>query len=137
MGTLLAKNAEVVVTMDGERREVRDGGLFARDGVIEQVGPSGELPETADRVLDLRGQIMLPGLVNAHHHLDQVLTRNLPAAQNTNLFPWLRAHYRIWAGRTPEESRTAAIIGCAELALSGCTTVFDHAYVFQNGCRGG
>ncbi len=135
MPTLLAKNADVLVTMDGERRELRGAGLFARDGVIEQVGPSDELPETADRVLDLSGHILLPGLINGHHHLDQVLTRNLPAAQNTNLFRWLRAHYRIWAARTPEESRNAAIVGCAELALSGCTTVFDHAYVFQNGCR--
>jgi 8-oxoguanine deaminase len=133
--TLLAKNADVLVTMDGERRELRDAGLFARDGVIEQVGPSNELPETADTVLDLSGQIVLPGLINCHHHLDQVLTRNLPAGQNTNLFPWLRAHYRVWASRTPEDTRTAVIVGCAELALSGCTTVFDHAYVFQNGCK--
>jgi cytosine/adenosine deaminase-related metal-dependent hydrolase len=133
--TLLAKNADVLVTMDGERRELRDAGLFARDGVIEQVGPSSELPESADTVLDLSGQIVLPGLINCHHHLDQVLTRNLPAGQNTNLFPWLRAHYRVWASRTPEDTRTAVIVGCGELALSGCTTVFDHAYVFQNGCR--
>jgi len=135
MATLLAKNAEVLVTMDGQRRELRGGGLFARDGVIEQVGSTDDLPATADLVLDLRDHVLLPGLVNCHHHLDQVLTRNLPAGQNTNLFPWLRAHYRIWAGRTPEDTRTAVIVGCAELALSGCTTVFDHAYVFQNGCR--
>ncbi len=134
MPTLLAKNAAVVVTMDDDRRELRDAGLFARDGVIELVGPTSDLPETADEVLDLEGHILLPGLINCHHHLDQVLTRNLPSAQNINLFPWLRAHYRIWAGRTPEDSRTATIVGCSELALSGCTTVFDHAYVFQNGC---
>jgi 8-oxoguanine deaminase len=135
VATLLAKNADVLVTMDGERRELRNAGLFARDGVIEQVGLSSELPDSADIVLDLSGQIALPGLINCHHHLDQVLTRNLPAGQNTNLFPWLRAHYRVWASRTPEDTRTAVIVGCAELALSGCTTVFDHAYVFQNGCR--
>ncbi len=134
MTTLLAKNAAVVVTMDGERRELRDAGLFARDGFVEQVGPTAELPATADIVLDLSGQILLPGLINCHHHLDQLLTRNLPAGQNTNLFPWLRAHYRVWASRTPEDTRTAAIVGCAELLLSGCTTVFDHAYLFQNGC---
>jgi 8-oxoguanine deaminase len=135
MPTLLAKNADVVVTMDGERRELRNAGLFARDGLIEKVGPTAELPASADVVLDLTGQILLPGLVNCHHHLDQTLTRNLPAGQNTNLFPWLRAHYRIWASRTPDDSRTATIVGCAELALTGCTTVFDHAYIFQNGCR--
>jgi hypothetical protein len=82
--------------------------LFARDGVIEQVGPSAELPATADTVLDLSGHILLPGMINCHHHLDQVLTRNLPAGQNTNLFPWLKAHYRIWAARTPEDTRSSA-----------------------------
>ena len=90
MGTLLAKNADVVVTMDGQRRELRNAGLFARDGMIEKVGPTAELPESADLVLDLRGHILLPGLINCHHHLDQILTRNLPAGQNTNLFPWLK-----------------------------------------------
>ena len=135
MATLLAKNADVLVTMDGQRRELKDAGLFARDGMIEKVGPSAELPESADVVLDLKGHILLPGLINCHHHLDQILTRNLPAGQNTNLFPWLKAHYRVWGSRTPEDTRTAVLVGCAELALSGCTTVFDHAYVFQNGCK--
>src|SRR5947207_663071 len=135
MGTLLAKNAAVLVTMDGQRRELRDAGLFARDGVIEQVGPSSGLPETADLVLDLRDHILLPGLINCHHHLDQILTRNLPAGQNTNLFPWLKAHYRVWGSRTPDDTRTAVLVGCGELALSGCTTVVDHAYVILNGRR--
>jgi cytosine/adenosine deaminase-related metal-dependent hydrolase len=73
--------------------------------------------------------------VNTHHHLDQTLTRNLPAAQNNNLFPWLRVHYRLWARRTPEATRWSTLVGLAELAASGCTTVFDHSYVFPNGCR--
>ena len=135
MATLLAKNADIIVTMDGKRRELTNAGLFARDGVIEKIGPTASLPDTADRVLDLKGHIVLPGLINCHHHLDQILTRNLPAGQNTNLFPWLKAHYRVWGSRTPEDTRTAVLVGCGELALSGCTTVFDHAYVFQNGCR--
>ena len=135
MPTMLAKNAAVVVTMDAQRRELPNAGLFIRDGFIEQVGPTDDLPDSADTVLDLRGQIVLPGLVNCHHHLDQTLTRNFPAAQNNNLFPWLRALYRVWAARTPASARTATIVGLAELALSGCTTAFDHAYVFQNGCR--
>src|SRR5262245_9566525 len=135
MPTLLAKNATVLVTMDDTRREVADAGLFARDGIIEQVGPTADLPASADRVLDLTGQIVLPGFVNTHHHLDQTLTRNLPAAQNNNLFPWLKVHYRVWASRTPEASRGSTLIGLAELAASGCTTVFDPAYVFKNGCR--
>jgi 8-oxoguanine deaminase len=135
MPTLLAKNATVMVTMDDERRELCGAGLFARDAIIEQVGLTDQLPATADQVLDLSGQIVLPGFVNVHHHLDQTLTRNLPAAQNNNLFPWLRAHYRIWARRTPEATRGSTLVGLAELAASGCTTVFDHSYVFPNGCR--
>jgi 8-oxoguanine deaminase len=135
MPTLLAKNATVLVTMDDGRRELSNAGLFARDGMIEQVGPTDQLPQRADLVLDLSGQIVLPGFVNTHHHLDQTLTRNLPAAQNNNLFPWLKVHYRVWASRTPEASRCSTLIGLAELAASGCTTVFDHAYVFKNGSR--
>jgi cytosine/adenosine deaminase-related metal-dependent hydrolase len=135
MSTLLVRNAAMLVTMDEGRREIPGGGFFARDGILESVGSADTLPATADQVLDARGQIVLPGLVNCHHHLDQVLTRNLPAGQNAELFDWLRAHYRIWARRSPPASRTATLVGLAELALSGCTTAFDHAYLFQNGCR--
>ena len=135
MPTLLARNANILVTMDDQRRELPDAGLFVRDGIIEQVGPEQELPRDADVVLDLEGQIVLPGFVNTHHHLDQTLTRALPAGQDINLFPWLRAHYPIWARRTPEASRWSALVGLAELAASGCTTVFDHTYIFQNGSR--
>ncbi|MEM9245606.1 MAG: amidohydrolase family protein, partial [Cyanobacteria bacterium P01_F01_bin.153] len=133
MGTLLVKNASMLVTMDAARREIQDAGLFAEDGVIKQVGSSTELPESADTIIDASDQILLPGFVNTHHHLNQTLTRNLPAAQNNNLFQWLTAHYRIWAKTTPEASRCSTLIGLAELALSGCTTVFDHSYVFRNG----
>src|SRR5271157_3162708 len=104
--------------MDGARRELKDAGLFAQDGTITQVGPSSELPAAADRVLDLSGQIVLPGFVNTHHHLDQTLTRNFPAAQNNNLFAWLKVHYRIWASRTPEATRCSTFVGLAELAMS-------------------
>jgi 8-oxoguanine deaminase len=135
MPTLLARNANVLVTMDDQRRELSDAGLFARDGIIEQVGPTEQLPQHADIVLDLSGQIVLPGFVNTHHHLDQTLTRALPAGQDINLFPWLRAHYPIWVRRTPEASRRSALVGLAELAASGCTTVFDHTYIFPNDCR--
>jgi 8-oxoguanine deaminase len=135
MPTLLARNANILVTMDDQRRELPDAGLFARDGIIEQVGSTDQLPQDADVILDLSGQIVLPGFVNTHHHLDQTLTRALPAAQDINLFPWLQAHYRIWARRTPEASRWSTLVGLAELAASGCTTVFDHTYIFQNGSR--
>ena len=99
MATLLVKNAEVMVTMDRARRELKDAGLFAQDGIIKQIGSSNELPATADTVLDLSGQIVLPGFLNTHHHLDQTLTRNLPAAQNINLFrpmTALRRNRRSW-----------------------------------------
>jgi 8-oxoguanine deaminase len=133
MGSILAKHAEVLVTMDSSRRELKDAGIFAVDGIIKEVGPTAELPQSADSVLDLSGQIVLPGLVNTHHHLNQTLFRNLPAAQNNNLFPWLKAQYRIWAGTTAEASRVSTLVGLAELAVSGCTTVFDHSYLFKSG----
>src|SRR5580700_6534153 len=133
MPTLLARNAEVLVTMDGGRRELKNAGLYAEDGVIKKVGPTAELPTTADTVIALTGQICLPGFVNTHHHLNQTLTRNFPGAQNNNLFPWLKALYRAWARTDEEASHASTLVGLAELALSGCTTVFDHSYVFKNG----
>ncbi len=133
MATLLARNAEVLVTMDGARRELRGAGLYAVDGFIRQVGPTAELPPTADVVLDLRGQIVLPGLVNTHHHLNQTLTRAFPAAQDAGLFDWLTAQYPAWTRIDAEASRTSTLVGLAELLLSGCTTAFDHTYLYQNG----
>lgn len=133
MATLLARNADVLVTMDGQRRELRNAGLYAEDGFIRQVGPTAALPATADTVIDLSGQIVLPGFVNTHHHLNQTLTRNFPGAQDNNLFPWLKALYRAWARIDAEGSRASTLIGLAELAQSGCTTVFDHTYLFKNG----
>src|ERR671932_2961887 len=111
--------------MDDGRRELSNAGLFVRDGIIEQVGPTGELPQDADVVLDMTGQFLLPGFVNTHHHLDQTLTRALPAGQDTNLFPWLRAHYPIWARRTPEASRWSVLVGLANRASSGCHISLD------------
>jgi 8-oxoguanine deaminase len=121
--------------MDPGRRELRDAGLFARDGWIEQVGPTSELPSTADEVLDLSDHIVLPGLVNTHHHLYQTLTRAVPAAQDAGLFSWLKTLYPIWARMQPQDIRTSTMLGLAELALSGCTTASDHLYIFPNGCR--
>jgi cytosine/adenosine deaminase-related metal-dependent hydrolase len=132
---MLVKNADVLVTMDDERREILGGGLFVHDGFVEQVAPTDELPAIADQVLDMSGQIVLPGFVNTHHHLGQTLTRALPEAQNLNLFPWLQAHYRVWARITPEATRTSTIVGLAESALSGCTTMFDHSHIWKSGSR--
>ncbi len=135
MGTLLVRNTAVLVTMDDARREIAGGGLFARDGRIEQVGPSADLPPTADEILDLPDHVVLPGLVNAHHHLYQTLTRAVPRAQDAGLFGWLQTLYPIWARLTPPDIRVSTRLGLAELALSGCTTVSDHLYLFPNGSR--
>ncbi len=119
--------------MDNHRREIPDGGLFVRDGWIEQVGPTESLPTEADTVLDLEGHIVLPGLVNTHHHFYQTLTRAVPAAQDANLFNWLTTLYPIWARMTPEDIFVSTQTALSELALSGCTTASDHLYLFPNG----
>ena len=133
MGTLLIRHATVIATMDGE--EILDGAILARDGWIEQVGQTALLPADADEVVDLSGHVVLPGLVNTHHHLYQTLTRVVPAAQSVGLFDWLRTLYPIWAGMTPDHVRVSTRLGLAELALSGCTTASDHHYLWPNGSR--
>ena len=135
MKTLLVKNAKLLVTMDEERREIEDGGLFIRGGVIEKVAPSDELPQAADQVMDLKGHIVIPGLVNTHHHLYQGLTKVIPKAQNASLFTWLKTLYPIWSGLTAEAIRISTLTGLAELILSGCTTSSDHLYIFPNDCK--
>ncbi len=133
--TLLVRHADVLVTMDDARREIRDGALLARGNRIEQVGTTAELPSSADEVIDAAGRVLLPGLVNTHHHMFQTLTRVVPAAQDSELFGWLKALYPIWARLTPEAIRVSALTAMAELILSGCTTSSDHLYVFPNDCR--
>jgi cytosine/adenosine deaminase-related metal-dependent hydrolase len=133
-GTLLVRNAEVLVTMDAGRREIRGGGLHAEGGRITAVGTSSELPECADQVIDLSGHVVTPGLVNTHHHMFQSLTRALPAAQDAELFGWLEALYPVWARLTPEMIRVSSQTAMAELMLSGCSTSSDHLYLFPNGC---
>lgn len=135
MPTFLIRHIDWLVTLDDQRREIPDGGLFVRDGLIEQVGPTAELPATADEVLDLRGHAVFPGLVNTHHHFYQTLTRAVPAAQDANLFHWLKTLYPIWGRMTPEDIRISTRTALAELALSGCTTASDHLYIYPNGCR--
>jgi len=135
MATLLIRHATVLVTMDAQRREIPDGALLNRDGWIEQVGPTNELPAVADEVLDLTDHLVLPGLINTHHHFYQTLTRAVPAAQDADLFHWLKTYYPIWAGLVPEDIHISTQLALAELALSGCTTASDHLYIFPNGCR--
>ena len=132
MSTLLVRHAELLVTMDSQRRRIPDGALFLRDNVIEQVGPTSQLPTSAETIIEARGRIILPGLVNTHHHLYQTLTRAVPSAQNANLFQWLKTLYPIWAGLTGEAIYVSALVGMAELILSGCTTASDHLYIYPN-----
>lgn len=121
--------------MDARRREIADGGIYVRDSQIVAVGPTNELPDDADEIVDLRGHIVLPGLINTHHHMYQSLTRAVPAGQDAELFDWLKCLYPIWARMTPEMIRVSTLTAMAELLLSGCTTSSDHLYIFPNGCR--
>ncbi|MBQ0958265.1 8-oxoguanine deaminase [Ideonella sp. 4Y11] len=133
--TLLIRDADVVATMDDERRELPRASVLIRGRAIEAIGPASDLPREADEVIDARGHVVIPGLVNTHHHMYQSLTRAIPAAQNAELFGWLRTLYPIWAGLTPEMARVSAQVAMAELLLSGCTTSSDHLYLYPNGVR--
>jgi cytosine/adenosine deaminase-related metal-dependent hydrolase len=135
MATLLVQHATQLVSMDDNDSRWEDGGIYVVDNVIQQIGPTEQLPQHADQVIDARNMIFLPGLVNTHHHFYQTLTRNLPAAQDANLFHWLRTHYPIWAGLTPEAIYISTKVALAELMLSGCTTSSDHCYIWPNGAR--
>ena len=121
-----------VVTMDDAGTEIPDGWLLVEDEIVAAVG--GGAPPAAESGVDLGGALVTPGLVNTHHHLYQTLTR--ACATEADLFTWLRALYPIWAGIDAEAEYSAARTGLAELALSGCATVFDHHYVFPRGRTG-
>jgi 8-oxoguanine deaminase len=133
LATLLIRNARLLVTMDAQRREIEGGGVFVRDHVIEAVGATAELPHTADEVIDATDQVVIPGLVNTHHHMYQTLTRVIRPAQDCELFKWLQTLYPIWANLTPEMVRVSTQTAMAELLLSGCTTSSDHLYIYPNG----
>ena len=129
--SILLINAHVV-TMDDADTEYESGWILIEDGLVNQAG--GGAKPAADEVQDLGGAVVTPGLVNTHHHLWQNLTR--ARAQDENLFGWLEALYPIWAAIDDEAEYAAARVGLAELALSGCTTVFDHHYLFPPGVTG-
>jgi 8-oxoguanine deaminase len=133
MGTLLVRNARVLVTMDDARREIARGEMLIRDGFIEAVGERNTLSPQADVVVDLGGHIVLPGLINTHHHLYQSLDRAWPASQNMTLTGWLQGLYPRWETLTPETIARAVELGLAEIVLSGCTTVADHQYLWPKG----
>jgi 8-oxoguanine deaminase len=135
MATLLIAHATLVAAMDDTDTRIPDGSIYVEDNVIRQIGPAGALPQQADEVIDARGMVILPGLVNTHHHFYQTLTRNVPAAQDANLFTWLKTLYPIWAGLNPEAIRVSTGVAIAELMLSGCTTASDHTYIWPNGAQ--
>ena len=132
MSEILIKNADVVVTMNGARAERVGCDVLIRGGVIAAVGPA---LQTTGKVIEARGCVVTPGLVNTHHHLFQTLTRAVPGGQNALLFGWLKTLYPIWARFGPEEMFVSAQVGLAELALSGCTMTSDHLYLYPNGAR--
>ena len=151
--TLLLKNADLLCTMklrdagsgqsaahvgrpgDNCGAEIKNGGLFARNGVIEAVGDTDSLPADADTVINMTGHVVIPGMVNTHHHMFQNLTRAVPAAQNAPLFGWLQTLYPIWCNLGPDHIYWSNALAMAELALSGCTTSSDHLYLYPNGAR--
>ncbi len=139
MRTLLIKNAQFVATFDHaepeKATELKNASVFIRDNLIESIGPAAELPQHADEVINAAGHLVLPGLVNTHHHMFQSLTRVIPATQNAELFGWLRGLYPLWAGLTPKMIRVSTQTAMAELLLSGCTTSSDHLYIYPNGVR--
>ena len=130
--TLLVKHADMLLTMDSAHERIPDGGMFIRGNVIEQIGPTADLPSEADRIIDASGMLIMPGLINIHHHLYQTLTRALPGAQDAKLFDWLVRLYPVWGELTDEAVYTSTRLGLAELALTGCTTSSDHLYILPN-----
>jgi cytosine/adenosine deaminase-related metal-dependent hydrolase len=135
--TLLITNAQVIVTQDDQGRELHGGSLRIRGRQIEALWPAGQMPPgtTADEVIDAQGHAVLPGLINTHHHMYQSLTRAVPAAQNAELFGWLKTLYPIWGRLTPEMVAVSTQLAMAELLMSGCTTSSDHLYIYPNGVR--
>ena len=128
--TLLIKNADVVVSCDDEDRVYKNASIFIKDGVIEEISENQQDFPKADEVIDARGKIVYPGLINTHHHMYQLFTRNLPPLQNLELFPWLRALYEIWKNLDEEIVMQSSLCAMGEMLKTGTTTMFDHHYVF-------
>lgn len=131
MTQVLLRNADTIVTMAGD--DLKNCDILFDAGVIRAVAPALDAPDA--RVVEARGCVVTPGLVNTHHHLYQTLTKAVPGGQDALLFGWLQTLYPIWARFGPEEMRVSTLLGLSELALSGCTTSSDHLYLYPNGAR--
>ncbi|WP_135501842.1 8-oxoguanine deaminase [Roseovarius aestuariivivens] len=132
MPEILLRSADTILTMDDDRRELTTADILIRNGKIAAIG---QQLTTTGEIIDARGCLVTPGLVNTHHHLFQTLTRAVPGAQDAALFGWLKTLYPIWEGFGPEEIHVSALTGLAELALSGCSLSSDHLYLYPNGAR--
>ena len=132
MAETLIRGADYLITMDDTRRELASADLLLRDGVIAEIGQG---LWTEGEIVEAKGCVVTPGLVNTHHHLYQSMTRAVPGAQDALLFGWLQRLYPIWARMGPEHMFVSAQIGLAELALSGCSLSSDHLYLYPNGVR--
>ncbi|MBQ7503421.1 8-oxoguanine deaminase [bacterium] len=133
MSTLLIKNAALAATFDDSMRRIENCDIFVRDNRIAAIGQKLDIKE-ADKTIDASGMLVMPGMVNCHHHLYQTLTRNIPRVQEAELFPWLVNLYEIWAALTPEALYWSTLTGLGELLLTGCTTSTDHFYLFPDHC---
>ena len=131
MSSLLIKNIARLVTCDDADRILRDVDVYCENGFITSIGP--QLDVTADETIDGSHMFCYPGLVNTHHHLYQVFSRNLPQVQNMELFDWLKTLYEIWKNLDADVIRLSSLTGMGELMKHGCTTCFDHHYVFPAG----
>ena len=131
-GSLLVKNIDVLVTMDQQRRVLEDGWLLVRGNVIEAIGDGREPLPDAATTFDAKGRIVIPGLVNTHHHVFQTLLRAVPSFQNRSLWYWLIELYRPMGSLTDEMNDVSTRLALAELMLSGCTTAQDHSYLAVN-----
>ncbi len=135
MGRILIKDVDVIATMDAQGRELHGGWVLVEDNTIAALG-EGELPKGPfDEVMSGQDRVMIPGLVNTHHHLYQTLFRAVPGAQDKKLFDWLIFLYERWRGLDEEAVYVSTVVGCMELVLSGCTTTTDHLYLFPKGHR--
>ena len=129
MRTLL-KDVDTVISCDGADRVYRNTDVWFRDGLIERIGPQDQV---ADQAFDCSGMLLYPGFVNTHHHLYQYFTRSLSKVQGMELFDWLKTLYEIWKNLNGDTVFLSSLAAMGELMRYGCTTCFDHHYVFPQG----